>query len=495
MATGTTVGEQMAARTCRALSWCPVFLTPRRKSVLCCTPAQQHSGAFACHSAGMSASRARHHLTIADKNRLRRHHREHPELTQEQLREWAYAAFGQWVARSTVGHIVRAPEEVCANPQATRFQSGRYPDMEQELYALMAARGAQLGVDIKRLDAPVLSDAELWAQANEILKRTRGSDESVSVAWVHRFKKRHGLHRSQLKRAAATTDDMPAEVLAEMPELTVAEQTLEAAHASAGDKRRAADAAVGAELEGLEHTPEPSKKRPATAVTVATAAATEAIAAATEAIAASTVAAGNRSHFVSSEDILLLTQVLSVKPWAFPYAMDGWQQVVEKLREDGNFRLEKTVGACQARVSLLLGHMKAGNTAALRKSGTEDEFDRKCALIREVSSQMEAHEGPPTAENPSTASAAAAPVAVQDAASSIGVLDLAQEREQMAQRRLALMERKLERELAAQKRHSEEQVSRLEKLHCEQQKIQQEQHAQLLGTIQQQQAMMFDLIK
>ncbi|KAE8960622.1 hypothetical protein PR003_g31339, partial [Phytophthora rubi] len=452
----------------------------------------------------MSASRARHHLTIADKNRLRRHHREHPELTQEQLREWAYAAFGQWVARSTVGHIVRAPEEVCANPQATRFQSGRYPDMEQELYALMAARGAQLGVDIKRLDAPVLSDAELWAQANEILKRTRGSDESVSVAWVHRFKKRHGLHRSQLKRAAVTAtaaapaaaaDEMAAEVLVQTPELTVAEQTLEAAHASAGDKRRAADAAVGAELEGLEHTPEPSKKRPATAVTVATAAATEAIAAATEAIAASTVAAGNRSHFVSSEDILLLTQVLSVKPWAFPYAMDGWQQVVEKLREDGNFRLEKTVGACQARVSLLLGHMKAGNTAALRKSGTEDEFDRKCALIREVSSLMDTHGGPPTAENPSTTSAAAAPVAVQDAASSIGVLDLAQEREQMAQRRLALMERKLERELAAQKRHSEEQVSRLEKLHREQQKIQQEQHAQLLGTIQQQQAMMFELIK
>ncbi|KAG3131859.1 hypothetical protein PI124_g22640, partial [Phytophthora idaei] len=51
------------------------------------------------------------------------------------------------------------------------------------------------------------------------------------------------------------------------------------------------------------------------------------------------------------------------------------------------------------------------------------------------------------------------------------------------------------RELAAQKRHSEEQVARLEKLHYEQQKVQQEQHAQLLATIQQQQVMMFDLIK
>ncbi|RMX68590.1 hypothetical protein DD238_003374 [Peronospora effusa] len=57
------------------------------------------------------------------------------------------------------------------------------------------------------------------------------------------------------------------------------------------------------------------------------------------------------------------------------------------------------------------------------------------------------------------------------------------------------MGRKMIQELAAQKHHSEEQVMRLKLLHCEQQQIQQEQHAQLLATIQQQQAMMFDLIK
>ncbi|GMF16955.1 unnamed protein product [Phytophthora lilii] len=76
-----------------------------------------------------------------------------------------------------------------------------------------------------------------------------------------------------------------------------------------------------------------------------------------------------------------------------------------------------------------------------------------------------------------------------------GLVDLAQERERMAQRRLELMERKMERELAAQKRHSQEQVERLEKLHREQQQVQQEQHAQLLATIRQQQAMMLEFIK
>ncbi|GMF34179.1 unnamed protein product [Phytophthora fragariaefolia] len=306
-----------------------------------------------------------------------------------------------------------------------------------------------------------MSDAELWAKANEILKRTRGSDESVSVAWVHRFKKRHGLHRSQLRRAAAAAANEAADV--------AAEQALQV-----GDKR---SAAVGAELELA-----PPKKRPALAASDAAAAASEA-------------AAGHRAHFVSAEDVLLLTQVLAVQPWGFPYAMDGWQQVVQRLRADGSFRLEKTAGACQARVNLLLAHMRAGNMVALRKAGTEDEFDRKCALIREVAAQMEAHGGVHSADTLSSGLSVVAPVGVQDPVASVIMPDLAQERERIAQRRLELMERKLERELAAQKRHSEEQVSRLEKLHREQQKIQQEQHAQLLGTIQQQQAMMLELIK
>ncbi|KUF83225.1 hypothetical protein AM587_10003189 [Phytophthora nicotianae] len=403
----------------------------------------------------MSASRSRHHLTIADKNRLRRHHQQHPELTQEQLREWAYAAFGQWVARSTVGHIVRAPEEVCANPEATRFQSGRYPDMEQELYTLIVARATQLGVDLKQLDSSggILSDSELWTKANEILKRTRGSQESVSVAWVHRFKKRHGLHRSQLKRAATEAATMQ----------TVAEQTI-------AEQMSALDNGIATDTE----TSEPARKKAANVTTTATT---------------------NRSHFVSSDDILLLTQVLVIKPWTFPYVMDGWQQVTEKLRAEESFRLDKTAGACQARLNLLLGHLKAGNTTALRKSGTEEEFDRKCAMVAEVAKQMGEYENAQKGNNlpvvvESVPSARQNPVAVNTM-----LPDLAKERERMAQRRLELMERKMERELAAQKRHSEEQVARLEKLHHEQQKVQQEQHAQLLATIQQQQAMMFDLIK
>jgi hypothetical protein len=423
---------------------------------------------------------SRHHLTIAEKNRLRRHHREHPELTQEQLREWAYASFGQWVARSTVGHIVRAPEERSANPQATRFQSGRYPDMEQELYALLLARATQMGVDLTRPHegrSAVMSDAELWTKANEILKRTRGSDESVSAAWVHRFKRRHGLHRSQWKRAAATAVSSRVGGGSGVEAVATTEGALQVAAEVGGS---AVDAAV---VEQEEEMQPPPRKRPATAAGPANA-----------------VATATRSHFVSADDVLLLKHVLAVKPWTFPYAMDGWQQVVARLRVEPAFRLEKSAGAYQARLNLLLSHMSAGNVAALRKSGTQEEFDRKCALIREVSALMEAHG---VAERGNTVSSAVdvapvVPTTVLEGAAvspALPLPDLVREREQMAQRRLELMERKMERELAAQKRHSEEQVRRLETLHHEQQQIQQEQHSQLLATIQQQQAMMLELIK
>ncbi|CAI5727224.1 unnamed protein product [Peronospora destructor] len=448
------------------------------------------------------SSRSRHHLTIGDKNRLRRYHKQHPELTQEQLREWAYTTFGQWVARSTVGHIVRGPEEVSANPEATRFQSGRYPDMEQELYAVIEARWCQVGVDVKQVDRShglVLNDAELWTKANEILKRTRGSDESVSVAWVHRFKKRHGLHRLQLKRAAAAVVATEREdVEMQQQQQTVVEhycldETECAVLAVTGNKRSATEVTESSEVAGTRM--DSVRKRPAT--TVARISGACASAAATADAAASTSAVGTRSHFVSSDDILLLTHVLAIKPWGFPYAMDGWQQVVEKLRSDDSFRLEKTAGACQARINLLLSHMKAGNTLALRKSGTETEFDTKCALIAEVAMQIDEYARATQKGNGKSLTEVGAPISVakvrREAAACTWIPDL--DRERMAQRRLELMERKMDRELAAQKRHSEEQVMRLEKLHREQQQTQQEQHAQLLATIQQQQAMMCDLIK
>ncbi|KAI9915922.1 hypothetical protein PsorP6_008424 [Peronosclerospora sorghi] len=133
-----------------------------------------------CSLTGIGAI-ARHHLTIHEKNELCLYHRERPELTQEQLQEWIHEKFGKWIGCSTIGKIASTPEEVCANPASKRIQSGRFPEMEAELYEYIRKK-----------------HRFLWTKANEILARLRGSStRSVSLGWVQRFKKRHRLHRSQ----------------------------------------------------------------------------------------------------------------------------------------------------------------------------------------------------------------------------------------------------------------------------------------------------------
>ncbi|GMF60483.1 unnamed protein product [Phytophthora fragariaefolia] len=430
---------------------------------------------------------ARHHLTIQEKNQLRAFHRERPELTQEQLREWAHVQFGKWVGRSTIGKIASMPEEVCANPSAKRVQSGRYPEMEQQLFEfVLAAQGEARGDD-----PPALSEGLLWSKANDILKRTRGPRHSVSLGWVQRFKKRHGLHRSQRRVQARDVQENAAAV---GPELGMEQAGMGEAVASAG--------AVGVEVE--QEDVEAAGKRTRDESNEEETEDELALIPATKKSATTPRAAASRKQFVSADDIILLTQVLATKPWAYPHVMDGWQEVCDQLRGHDEFHLDKTAGACQARVTLLLDHLKAGNVAALRKSGTSEEYERKRELLLDVQAKQVAFEefqedlrkrrGEPS-PSASVTQHDAAVAKVGEVAAAIAVAEATGEADWDGQRRLELLEIRMERELAEQRRHADEQVRELERLQRAQLEAQQNQHAQLLATIQQQQAMMLDLIK
>ncbi|ETI57337.1 hypothetical protein F441_00324 [Phytophthora nicotianae CJ01A1] len=424
---------------------------------------------------------ARHHLTIQEKNQLRAHHRERPELTQEQLREWVHDKFGKWIGRSTIGKIASMPEELCANPTAKRIQSGRYPEMEAELYEyIMTKQSEEHGDEPLRDDQPILSEGLLWTKANEILTRTKGPNQSVSLGWVQRFKKRHGLHRSQRTVTMHTGNENTAAITPDLVE-TVSEENLaplESNKEVESSSKRTRDETNEVE-DDLSLIPAPKK-------------------------VASPLKLAGRKQFVSADDILLLSQVLETKPWAYPQLMDGWQEVCDQLRQHSDFNLDKTAGACQARVVLLLDHLRAGNVAALRKSGTSQEYERKRELLTEVQAKITAFEefqedlrkrrGEPTP--PSNVTQHEAAVAkVGEVAAAIAVAEATGEADRDGQRRLELLEIKMERELAEQRRYADEQVRQLERLQRAQLEAQQNQHAQLLATIQQQQAMMLDLIK
>ncbi|ETM03488.1 hypothetical protein L917_00295, partial [Phytophthora nicotianae] len=312
---------------------------------------------------------ARHHLTIQEKNQLRAHHRERPELTQEQLREWVHDKFGKWIGRSTIGKIASMPEELCANPTAKRIQSGRYPEMEAELYEyIMTKQSEEHGDEPLRDDQPILSEGLLWTKANEILTRTKGPNQSVSLGWVQRFKKRHGLHRSQRTVTMHTGNENTAAITPDLVE-TVSEENLaplESNKEVESSSKRTRDETNEVE-DDLSLIPAPKK-------------------------VASPLKLAGRKQFVSADDILLLSQVLETKPWAYPQLMDGWQEVCDQLRQHSDFNLDKTAGACQARVVLLLDHLRAGNVAALRKSGTSQEYERKRELLTEVQAKITAFE-------------------------------------------------------------------------------------------------------
>lgn len=424
---------------------------------------------------------SRHHLTILEKNQLRAHHRERPDLTQEQLREWIHGNFGKWIGRSTIGKLVSTPDEVCANPLAKRVQSGRYPEMEAELFNyIMTMQSEEPGDEPLRDDHSICSEGPLWIKANEILKRTKGSNQSVSLGWVQRFKKRHGLHRSQrIVKKHRTMENALKDDGASDPILNTA---LEPKYEDASlfnctpEDRRNEDEAIHDNVAMIPLAPKSGTMGPNV----------------------------KRKHFVAANDILLLSHVLDTKPWTFANFMDGWQQVCDQLRQHVDFNLDKTAGACQARVVLLLDHLRAGNVMALQKSGTMDEYERKHDLLLQVQAMVDAHnESQEQFRNQSGSflrsshitQHEAAVVKVGEVAAAIAATEAAGEVERDGQRRLDLLEIKMERELAEQRRYADEQVRQLERLQRAQLEAQQNQHAQLLAAIQQQQIMMLDLMK
>ncbi|KAI9908205.1 hypothetical protein PsorP6_003863 [Peronosclerospora sorghi] len=166
--------------------------------------------------------------------------------------------------------------------------------------------------------------------------------------------------------------------------------------------------------------------------------------------------------------------------------MDGWQKVCDRLREQSDFTLEKTAGACQARVALLLDHLGAGNLAALRTSGTPEEYERKRELLVELQARKSAY-----AEFQLDL-----PVAHVGDVSAASVMQEGNKGDvtEDVQRQFELLDLKLERKLAEQRRNADEQVRQVERMQRAQLEVQQNQHAQLLATILKQQAMMLDLI-
>uniref|UniRef100_K3WWR4 HTH CENPB-type domain-containing protein n=1 Tax=Globisporangium ultimum (strain ATCC 200006 / CBS 805.95 / DAOM BR144) TaxID=431595 RepID=K3WWR4_GLOUD len=146
----------------------------------------------------MSASRT--HLTIAEKNELRRFHAAQSDAAPAELLEWVRLKFGKSIGRSTLGNILREPVETDGDPDKAKKRPPLHPEVDVALLAY---------VDTNKGTAAITDDM-LLAQA----KLTA----NVSPSWIQRFKKRHGLvlRKPQGSDAtvaeAATTDSAASAV-------------------------------------------------------------------------------------------------------------------------------------------------------------------------------------------------------------------------------------------------------------------------------------------
>ncbi len=99
-----------------------------------------------------------------------------------------------------MGKIIKQPLVVSLNPNRMTHRACRYPEMEAQLYNFF------LTVE----DKVVLTDDLLWVKANNLLKELK-ADAKVSLAWVCKFKRRHGIKRRTRHGEAGNVDTATVE--------------------------------------------------------------------------------------------------------------------------------------------------------------------------------------------------------------------------------------------------------------------------------------------
>jgi hypothetical protein len=151
---------------------------------------------------GKMGTKARVSLTIQEKNELRIYAKKNPALSKQELTLWAREKFEKDVGFSTVSKISSSGLQLVHNPDTRRERRGRNPAMEAKLYEFIR----------KCEDESCLSDQIIFLKANDLLNKS-GSNATVSISWVQKFKKRFAIkfRKRHGEAASANVDDVSEE--------------------------------------------------------------------------------------------------------------------------------------------------------------------------------------------------------------------------------------------------------------------------------------------
>ncbi|CAK4629471.1 hypothetical protein AeMF1_005741 [Aphanomyces euteiches] len=97
-----------------------------------------------------------------------------------------------------------------------------------------------------------------------------------------------------------------------------------------------------------------------------------------------------KKSFGCADDNVLLKAVNETKPWRAGNGqiMQCWAELAIDLRENRRFRVAKDGPGCKTRFDKLVKAYAAGSLAAMRRSGTDEEFGECEQLLEDIISQI-----------------------------------------------------------------------------------------------------------
>ncbi|KAG9400649.1 hypothetical protein AC1031_010099 [Aphanomyces cochlioides] len=101
-------------------------------------------------------------------------------------------------------------------------------------------------------------------------------------------------------------------------------------------------------------------------------------------------ASSMKKSFGCADDNVLLKAVNETKPWRAGNGqiMQCWAELAVDLRENRRFRVAKDGPGCKTRFDKLGKAYAAGSLAAMRRSGTDEEFGECEQLLEDIISQI-----------------------------------------------------------------------------------------------------------
>lgn len=134
---------------------------------------------------------AHQHLTVYEKNELRRHHLANPSLKHIDLQQWVATCLKKRIGVSTVGKIVNQPLDATPNGNIKKKRKPQHAEIEPQLLDFVH----------NQEEHGLLSDDVLQAKANQLV-----GEEVVTMSWIQRFKARHGVFLHIMHGEAGSVD-------------------------------------------------------------------------------------------------------------------------------------------------------------------------------------------------------------------------------------------------------------------------------------------------